>query len=207
MHSSTPALTSSPAPIPWHVLAPETVLERVQSTPEGLSEEEGPRRLARYGPNVLQRESQSGPLRVLFRQINNPLIWVLLGAAVLAIVLGKVTDGLVVLAVVVLNTVIGFVQEFRAGRAIEALSAMVPELATVLRGGRKVTLPASELVPGDVVLLAAGDKVPADMRLLSVRNLQVEEAALTGESLPVTKQLNPVPEEAGLGDRSNLTFG
>jgi Ca2+-transporting ATPase len=185
----------------------EVVLERVQSTPEGLSEEEGRQRLTRYGTNVLHREHQNGPLRVLFRQINNPLIWVLLGSAVLAIALGKVTDGLVVLAVVVLNTVIGFVQEFRAGQAIEALSRMVPELATVLRSGRKVMLPAQELVPGDVVLLASGDKVPADMRLIDARNLQVEEAALTGESVPVMKQLRPVVEDAGLGDRCNLVFG
>jgi len=207
MHSTTTPQTSSPADAAWHALAPEAVLERLQSTPEGLSEEEGRQRLARHGPNVLERHSQNGPLRVLFRQINNPLIWVLLGSGVLAIALGKITDGLVVLAVVVLNTVIGFVQEFRAGRAIEALSRMVPELATVLRGGRKVTLPAPELVPGDVVLLASGDKVPADLRLIAVRNLQVEEAALTGESVPVMKQLRPVAEDAGLGDRSNLAFG
>jgi magnesium-transporting ATPase (P-type) len=207
MHASNLPRPSSPADASWHALAPEAVLERIQSTPEGLSEEEGRQRLARHGPNVLHRESENGPLRVLFRQINNPLIWVLLGSAVLAIGLGKVTDGLVVLAVVVLNTVIGFVQEFRAGKAIEALSRMVPEVATVLRGGRKVTIPAPELVPGDVVLLASGDKVPADMRLIAVRSLQVEEAALTGESVPVMKQLRPVAEDVGLGDRSNLLFG
>jgi len=207
MHSPNLSRPSSPADAPWHALASEAVLERVQSTPEGLSEEESQQRLARHGPNVLHRESQNGPLRVLFRQINNPLIWVLLGAGALAIGLGKVTDGLVVLAVVVLNTLIGFVQEFRAGKAIEALSRMVPEVATVLRNGRKVTIPAPELVPGEVALLASGDKVPADMRLIAVRNLQVEEAALTGESVPVMKQLRPVAEDAGLGDRSNLVFG
>ncbi|MDY7227493.1 cation-translocating P-type ATPase [Hyalangium rubrum] len=207
MHSSP---TEPPRNLPvaaWYALAPEAALERIQSTPEGLSLAEARERLARYGPNVLERESQSGPWRVLFRQINNPLIWVLLGAAALAIALGKVTDGLVVLAVVVLNTLIGFVQEFRAGKAIEALSRMVPETATVLREGHKVTVPAAELVPGDVVLLCSGDKVPADMRLIAVRNLQVEEAALTGESVPVHKQLQPVAEEAALGDRSNLAFG
>ncbi|MBN1207644.1 MAG: HAD-IC family P-type ATPase [Myxococcaceae bacterium] len=198
---------SEPPSAPWHALPPEAALERTQSASEGLSEEEARRRLERYGPNVLHRESRNGPLRVLFRQINNPLIWVLLGAAVLAIALGKVTDGLVVLAVVVLNTLIGFIQEFRAGKAIEALSRMVPELTAVLRGGRKVTVSAAELVPGDVVLLGSGDKVPADMRLIEVRNLQVEEAALTGESVPVLKQLHPVEADADLGDRSNLVFG
>lgn len=207
MDSTNTHRTDSPAAASWHALAADEVMKRLQSTSEGLSPEEGQQRLARHGPNVLERHSQNGPLRVLFRQINNPLIWVLLGSAVLAIALGKVTDGLVVLAVVVLNTLIGFVQEFRAGRAIEALSRMVPELTAVLRGGHKVTVPASELVPGDVVLLASGDKVPADLRLISVRNLQVEEAALTGESVPVMKQLRPVAEDAALGDRSNLAFG
>jgi magnesium-transporting ATPase (P-type) len=207
MHSTPQDSPSSQAGASWHALAPEEALARVQSTPKGLSAEEARQRLARYGPNVLERESANGPWRVLFRQINNPLIWVLLAAAALAIALGKVTDGLVVLAVVVLNTAIGFVQEFRAGKAIEALARMVPETVTVLRGGEKASLPAAELVPGDVVLLSSGDKVPADLRLLSARGLQVEEAALTGESVPVLKQLRPVPEEVGLGDRSNLAFG
>ncbi len=131
-------------------------------------------------------------LQLLWRQINNPLIWVLLGSGTLAVLLGKMTDGLVVLSVVVINAIIGFIQEFKAGRAIEALSEMVPQNATVIREGRNVMVPAVELVPGDVVLLAAGDSVPADMRLLSLKNLQVEEAALTGESVPVEKTLAPV---------------
>jgi Ca2+-transporting ATPase len=179
----------------------------VGSSVQGLSEEEARQRLERHGPNELKRESGEGALQVLWRQVNSPLIWVLIASAVLAIVLGKVTDGLVVAAVVVLNTLIGFVQEFRAGKAIEALSRMVPENATVVRGGKKVSLPASQLVPGDVVELAAGDKVPADMRLLAQRNLQVEEAALTGESVPVHKQLTPVAEDTELGDRTNVVFG
>ncbi|MDC0710633.1 HAD-IC family P-type ATPase [Stigmatella sp. ncwal1] len=191
----------------WHALAPEAVLERVHSSVEGLSDTEAQQRLEQHGPNILKRESQNGPWRVLFRQINNPLIWVLLGSAVLAVALGKVTDGMVVLAVVVLNTLIGFIQEFRAGQAIEALARMVPETVTALRGGAKVSLAAEQLVPGDVVELASGDKVPADMRLIAARNLQVEEAALTGESVPVRKQLPPVAENASLGDRTNLTFG
>ena len=145
-------------------------------------------------------------LQLLWRQINNPLIWVLLGSGTLAVVLGKMTDGLVVLAVVVINAIIGFIQEFKAGRAIEALSEMVPQNATVIREGRNVMVPAVELVPGDVVLLAAGDSVPADMRLLSLKNLQVEEAALTGESVPVEKTLAPAVAEAVLGDRTCMVY-
>ncbi|WNG48040.1 HAD-IC family P-type ATPase [Archangium minus] len=192
---------------PWHSLPPEAVLEAIQTRPEGLSDAEARTRLERHGPNVLQRVSGESPLTLLWRQVNNPLIWVLLASAGLAIALGKVADGLIVLAVVVLNTLIGFVQEFRAGKAIEALTQMVPENATVLRDGRKVTVPSSELVPGDVVLLASGDKVPADVRLLAGRNLQVEEAALTGESLPTEKRVAPVPASAGVGDRTSMAFG
>ena len=120
--------------------------------------------------------------------------------------IGKITDGLVVLSVVVINAIIGFIQEYKAGQAIEALSDMVPQNATVTRDGRVLTVPAAELVPGDLVQLAAGDSVPADMRLLAVKNLQVEEAALTGESVPAEKNLAPVEGSAVLGDRTCMTY-
>lgn len=185
----------------------ESVLQSLNSTPDGLTETEARDRLAQFGPNVLPRASKDGPLQVLFRQINSPLVWVLIAAGVLAIAMGKATDGMVVLAVVVLNTIIGFVQEYKASKAIEALVGMVPENATVSRNGKRITIPGSELVPGDVIHLASGDKVPADARLISVRNLQIEEAALTGESVPVEKQLNAVGDQAAIGDRTNMAFG
>ncbi len=147
---------------------------------------------------------------LLWRQINNPLIWVLIassGVAIIADPADGLKNGLVILAVVVLNTIIGFVQEFRAGKAIEALSKMVPENVNALRDGQKVTLPAAELVPGDVVTLASGDKVPADVRLIQVRSLQIEEAALTGESVPSEKTVASVDASAGVGDRSGMAFG
>ena len=130
----------------------------------------------------------------------------LLGSGTLAVGLGKMTDGLVVLSVVVINAIIGFIQEYKAGQAIEALSDMVPQNATVTRDGRMLTVPAAELVPGDLVQVAAGDSVPADMRLLAVKNLQVEEAALTGESVPVEKKLAPVDGSAILGDRTCMVY-
>ncbi|MCP3139231.1 cation-translocating P-type ATPase [Pyxidicoccus xibeiensis] len=191
----------------WHARTPDEVLSLLGSRQEGLTEEEARARLERHGPNVIERQKGEGPLKLLWRQVNSPFIWVLIASAVLAIAMGKVTDGLVVAAVVVLNTLIGFVQEYRAGKAIEALSRMVPENATVLRGGRKLSVPASRLVPGDIVELASGDKVPADMRLLSSRNLQVEEAALTGESVPAHKRVEAVDAGAELGDRTSLVFG
>ncbi|MFL5358689.1 cation-translocating P-type ATPase [Archangium sp.] len=204
--SDSPTVVS-PQGQPWHALPPEVALTAIQSSPGGLSDTEARARLERHGPNVLQRVAGEGPLTLLWRQVNNPLIWVLLASAGLAVVLGKVADGLIVLAVVVLNTLIGFVQEFRAGKAIEALTQMVPENATALREGHKVTVPSAQLVPGDVVLLASGDKVPADVRLLAGRNLQVEEAALTGESVPSEKRVEPVEANAGIGDRTSMAFG
>ncbi len=116
------------------------------------------------------------------------------------------TDGLVVLSVVVINAIIGFIQEYKAGQAIEALSDMVPQNATVTRDGRMLTVPAAELVPGDLVQVAAGDSVPADMRLLAVKNLQVERRRSTGESVPVEKKLAPVDGSAILGDRTCMVY-
>ena len=127
------------------------------------------------------------PWRILWRQVDNPLIMVLVGSAVVAALLGERTDAAVVGAVVVINTLIGFFQEYRAGRAIEALSGLVPENATVLRDGARRVVPVAELVRGDLVVLASGDKVPADLRLLSVKGLRIEEATLTGESVPAEK--------------------
>ncbi len=194
----------------WHAQTHDEVLQKLGSSAEGLGKTEVDRRRAEHGPNVLPRKKADGPLQLLWRQINNPLIWVLIASSGVAIVVDPkdgLKNGLVILAVVVLNTIIGFVQEFRAGQAIQALVNMIPETTTALRDGEKVTIPVADLVPGDVVLLASGDKIPADLRLLQSRTLMVEEAALTGESVPVEKSLTPVAEDASLGDRTNMLFG
>jgi len=198
-----------PAGIPfaWHATPAGEVLEALASHEDGLDADDAARRLAAHGPNVIPLAGADGALRVLVRQINNPLIWVLIGAGALAIALGKRIDGVVVLGVVVANALIGFVQEFRAGRAIEALIQMVPDSATVFRKGARLTVPAAELVPGDVVQLGSGDKVPADVRLLDVRNLQIDEAALTGESVPVAKGAAPVDPESTIADRFSMAYG
>ena len=191
----------------WHALDIEHSYSELVSGPDGLSSAAARQRLREQGPNLLGRTGGEGWFRILWRQIDNPLIWVLLVSAAVAIGLGKVTDGLVVLAVVVLNSLIGFVQEYRAGRAIEALRDLVPEYATVLRDGAQQRVPVAELVPGDVVRLASGDKVPADMRLAAVKNLRVDESALTGESLPVAKSVAAVPADSAIGDRTPMAFG
>jgi len=191
----------------WHSLPAERVLQELNSGPQGLSRSEAQFRTARYGPNRIERSRGEGPFRILLRQLATPLIYILLLSAVATVLLGKVTDGVVILAVVVINTLVGFVQELQAGKAIEALSRMVPANATVLRDGDPLQVPAHEIVPGDRVLLQAGDKVPADLRLLEVDNLHTEEAALTGESLPVAKHVAPVPREAVVGDRRSMVFG
>jgi Ca2+-transporting ATPase len=191
----------------WHAQPPEAVLQALAASRQGLAEAEAQKRRAEHGPNVLPKGTGHGPLTIFWAQINNPISWVLVAAGILAVVLGKQTDSLVVFGAVLINAVIGFVQEYRAGREIAALAAMVAENAAVLRDGRAVSLPVAELVPGDVVTLASGDKVPADLRLLQVKNLHVEEAALTGESVPVAKHVAPVGAEAALGERTCMAYG
>ena len=191
----------------WHALDVAVAFAELDSSPSGLAASEAQERLRRHGPNVLERVGGDGAWRILWRQIDNPLILVLLASGAIAIALGKVTDGLVVLAVVVINGLIGFVQEYRANRAIESLRDMVPEYATALRDGARHRVPVAELVPGDVVVLASGDKVPADLRLVAVKSLRVEEAALTGESVPVEKSVAPVAPATTIGDRTPMAFG
>ena len=187
--------------VKWHSLSSAAVLDELEAQDDGLSVEEADKRLEEVGPNELQKGSGDGVLKLLWRQINDPLIYVLLASGALAIALGKIVDGSVVLGVVVINTLIGFVQEYKAGKDIEALTDLVPDDTTVLRDGQRTSVEAPNVVPGDVVLLESGDKVPADARLLKVRNLQVDEAALTGESVPVYKASDPVSGEAPIAER------
>ncbi len=184
----------------------EKVLSALESDDRGLSTDEARRRLDDYGPNALPEAPRPGPVRRLLRQFNNLLILVLIAAAVITALLQHWVDTVVILAVVVINAVIGFVQEGRAEAALEALRDMLAPKATALRDGERVDLEARELVPGDVVLLEAGDKVPADLRLIEAANLSVEEAILTGESVPVRKEVDPVAADADLGDRASMGF-
>ena len=172
----------------------------------GLDAEEAALRLRRHGPNVMPRVERRGALVRVVAQFRHPLIYVLLGAAAITYALGEYVDASVVLGVVIANAVVGFVQEARAEQALDALNAMITVEARVLRDGGELTVPASELVPGDVVLLRPGDKVSADLRLLTADELAVDESSLTGESVPVRKLPGVLAEETLLADRANLAF-
>ncbi len=190
----------------WHVQEAEAVLQAQSSSPQGLSSTEAESRLASIGPNRLPEAPRRGPLMRFLVQFNNVLIYVLLGAAVITAAMDHLMDTWVILAVVLINAGVGFIQEGKAEKAMDAIRQMLAPNAAVIRNGERATVPGENLVPGDIVLLEAGDKVPADLRLLQSHGLQVQEAILTGESVPVEKQTRPVKLDSALGDRSCLAF-
>ncbi|HEX8847734.1 MAG TPA: calcium-translocating P-type ATPase, SERCA-type [Pyrinomonadaceae bacterium] len=191
----------------WHTLTVSSTFERLKSTPRGLTETEAARRLSDYGPNELESLHRISPWEILFEQFKNVLIVILLFATALSFFLGHVVEAIAITIILLFAVLLGFIQEYRAERAIEALRQMAAPTATVIREGHEREVPARELVPGDVTLLAAGDKVPADVRLLEAVNLQVEESALTGESVAVTKHVAPLENaELAVGDRKNLAY-
>ena len=191
---------------PWHAQPTSDVLAALKTGPDGLTAQEAEARKQRFGPNRLAAARKRSEILRFLAQFNNLLIYVLLAAAVLAVLIGHLVDAAVVLAVVLLNAIIGYVQEGRAEQALEAIRGMIDSRATVLRDGRRTTIPAEDIVPGDLVLLEPGDRVPADLRLIRTRNLRIDEAALTGESVPVDKGVAPVAAEAPLGDRLSMAF-
>ena len=204
--ASTPADTPADASPPWHAIAVDEALGRLGADRQGLATADADERRRRVGPNALPEAPPRGMLARLAAQFDNMLIYVLIGAGIITALLGHWTDAAVILAVVVLNAAVGFWQEGRAENALAAVRAMLSAEASVLRDGRRQRVPAADLVPGDVVLLDAGDRVPADLRLLEARGVRVEEAALTGESVPVVKQTAPVAPDAPLGDRASMAF-
>jgi P-type Ca2+ transporter type 2C len=192
----------------WHALDPDEVAARLEtSATRGLDGEEAARRLAEHGPNEIQAARRVPPWRLLLDQFKNVLILILLVAVALSAALGHATEAVVVTVIVLFAVVLGFVQEYRAERAIEALRELAAPTATVVRDGEEVELPARDLVPGDLILVQAGDKVPADARVTESVNLQVEEAALTGESVPVSKRTEPLDgDDVAVADRANSLF-
>jgi len=190
----------------WHSISYNDVLESLNTSSKGLSTAEATKRLKIEGPNILNRQTRESAFKILLRQFLNPLIYVLLAATFLAIAMGKITDGIVVFIVIIINAIIGFIQEYQAGKTIQGLLQLIPENATVIRDGKQKNIPAADLVPGDYVLLQAGDKVSADMRLTFVKNMQCNESVLTGESLPIEKSTDIVVTDTGIADRKNMVF-
>jgi magnesium-transporting ATPase (P-type) len=191
----------------WHALAPAEAVTIVASDLDrGLSLDEVARRRARYGANALPEPARRSSVAIFLSQFKSPLIYLLFGAAAIALALGERTDAGVIFFVVVLNAVIGAFQEGRAERALEALRRLAQHKALVLREGRELVVEAHEIVPGDVLLLAAGDAVAADARLIELAALQLAEAPLTGESAPISKHLAAIPLHTPLGDRRNMVY-
>jgi P-type Ca2+ transporter type 2C len=195
------------ANLQWHSTEIGSIVGELGTDPQqGLTVEEAGRRLQVHGYNELKAEAKTSPFILFINQFKNTLIVILAVATVLSAIIGDLLDAAIILAIIVFCALLGFVQEYRAERALEALKRMLTPTITALRGGREEEIPSKELVPGDIILLEAGDKIPADGRLIEIYSLQCDEAPLTGESFPVEKDLRLLPEAVPVGDRKNMVF-
>ena len=192
---------------PWHALPVEKIFDLLTTSPSGLSASEARQRLTEYGLNELTAADHISPWTVLANQFKNILILILLAATAISAFLGHAIESIAIAVIVLFAILLGFIQEFRAERAIEALKKMAAPIARALRDGRQIQIPARELVPGDIILLNLGDKVPADARLVEAVNLKIDEASLTGESVAVEKQGAPLANETlPIGDHTNMVY-
>lgn len=191
----------------WHKKEIEEIFKELDTSLRGLSSEEARRRLQEYGPNELKEKKKKTPFIMFLDQFKDFMILVLIGAAIISGIIGEPSDTVAIIVIVILNAVIGFIQEYRAEKAMATLKKMASPVGTVIRDGNVMNIPSSEIVPGDMVLLEAGNVVPADLRLIEAVHLKIEEAALTGESVPVEKITVTLKEEAlPLGDRKNMAY-
>ena len=190
----------------WHACSDEELYRRLRTSTQGLNQTEVEERLREYGRNILPGKKAPSLLQVVLHQFKSPLIYILLIAGVVSLLMGDVKDSLFIFAVILLNAAIGTVQEWRAEKSAHALQSLLKIQARVRRAGGTETLPAEELVPGDVVLIESGDKVPADIRLLQVNSLTIDESFLTGESLPVEKNIGMLPDQMPVSDQTNMAF-
>src|SRR6516165_6890713 len=191
----------------WHAISPVEVVKRLTTDPEqGLNLADASALLQKYGPNRLPEGRKRGPFKRFFTQFNNILVYVLLAAGFTKLMLSLWIDAGIIFAVVVLNSLLGFIQEGKAEKALDSIRNMLSAEARTVRSGETRMIPAEHLVPGDVVLLESGDKIPADLRLIETKNLRTEEAALTGESVPAEKTVDAVPVNATVGDRGSMAF-
>ncbi|HWP57708.1 MAG TPA: cation-translocating P-type ATPase [Candidatus Acidoferrales bacterium] len=195
------------ANVAWHAIEIGALLKELDTDPrQGLSAEEAARRLEKYGYNELKEEDRASPLALFLNQFKNTLIVILLAATALSALVGEIVDAVIIMVIVVFCALLGFIQEYRAERALDALKRMLTPTITVLRGRKEQKIPSKEVVPGDVLVLEAGDKIPADGRLVEIYSLQCDEAPLTGESFPVAKELAALAPDVPVGDRKNMVF-
>jgi len=190
----------------WHSKSSEEALSELNVTIKGLTTQQAQERLTHYGPNELKKEKGKSPLKLLLRQFTDILMIILLIATGLSFVVGEPTDAIIILAIVIASATLGFTQEYRSEKAVEALKKMTAPTASVLRDGKEVRIPAAQIVPGDIILLYTGDKVPADGRLLEAFTMKTDEAPLTGESSAVNKSSLVLSEQTQLNDRKNMVF-
>ena len=191
----------------WHAISDGDVIKRLTTDSEkGLDSAEASARLQKYGPNRLPEGKKRGPFMRFLAQFNNILVYVLLGAGFTKLMLNLWVDASIIFGVVVLNALLGFMQEGKAEKALDSIRNMLSAEARTVRGGETRMIAAEQLVPGDIVILESGDKIPADLRLIDAKNLRTEEAALTGESVPADKGTDMVPANATVGDRKNMAF-
>lgn len=192
----------------WWLWSAEKVAKTLNSTlHNGLTPREAERRLAEHGENILQPKARISQLKLFFSEFTDFMVLVLLGAVAISGALGEWVDAITILAIVILNALLGFIQEYRAERSLEALKELAAPEARVVRAGRQITVSATKVTPGDLLLLETGDRVPADLRLVKAIGLEIDESPLTGESIPVEKTDAPLREEApGLGERRNMVY-
>src|SRR4030043_1832484 len=200
-------MSNSYAKAAWHSMEASQVLKELASDIHGgLTDAEVKRRLDQYGYNELKKEDKISPFILFINQFKNILIIILLVAIVLSALVGEVVDAVIIAVIVVFCAVLGFIQEYRAERALEALKKMLSPTITALRGGKEEEVPSKELVPGDILLLEAGDKIPAAARLVENHSFGCVERPLTGESVPVGKDIKPLSENVRVSDRKNMVF-
>ncbi len=191
----------------WYLLEVSQVLKKLGTNAErGLDSQEVKNRFEKFGYNELKKEEKAPAFSLFINQFKNILIIILIVAIALSIAVGEILDSVIIAAIVIFSTILGFFQEYKAERALEALKKMLSPTITVLRNGKEEDIPSNEIVPGDILLLEAGDKIPADARLIEVRSLKCDEASLTGESVPVEKNIKALAERIPLGDQKNMVF-
>ena len=191
----------------WHLLPVSDIAQLLSTTPSGIDDIAGNQRLAEYGKNVIEAKKKTTVLEVILHQFADFMIVILIVAAIVSGILGDTKDTIIILAIVFINAIVGFIQEYRVGKAMEALNSLAAIKARVLREGNPIDMSASDLVPGDVVLVEAGNIIPADIRFIETHQIKVDESSLTGESHNSEKNADQLPEgEYSLGDRSNMGF-